>query len=77
MDFTLCVLWTFLRLELMCFSLCNDSKTTKFGPSEFIQYIEGYLNKDKLPVKVLQFDFLINNYINIRRGLVTSAVYLC
>jgi hypothetical protein len=54
------VLWTFLRVELMCFSLCNDSKTTKFGPSEFIQYIEGYLNKDKL--KVWQFDFLINNY---------------
>jgi hypothetical protein len=54
------VLWTFLRVELMCFSLCNDSKTTKFGPSEFIQYIEGYLNKDKS--KVCQFDFLINNY---------------
>ena len=41
------VLWTFLRVGLMCFSLCNDSKTTKFGPSEFIQYIEGYLNKNK------------------------------
>ena len=35
------ILWTFLRVELMCFSLCNDSKTTKFGPREFIQYIEG------------------------------------
>ncbi len=32
-------LWTFLRVELMCFSLCNDSKTAEFGPSEFIQYI--------------------------------------
>ena len=44
------VLWTFLRVELMCFSLCNVSKTTKFGPSELIQYIEGYINKDKLKV---------------------------
>ena len=31
-------LWTFLHVELMCFSLCNDSKPPKFGPSEFIQY---------------------------------------
>ena len=46
------VLWTFLCVELMCFSLCNDSKTTKFGPSEFIQYIEGYLNKDMLKVRL-------------------------
>jgi hypothetical protein len=29
-----------LRVELMCFSLWNDSKTTKFGPSEFIQYTD-------------------------------------
>ena len=34
-------LWTLLRVELMCFSLCNDSKTRKFGPSEFIQYSGG------------------------------------
>ena len=33
-------LWTLLRVEFMCFSLCNDSKTPKFGPSEFIQYSE-------------------------------------
>jgi adenosylcobinamide amidohydrolase len=26
---------SFLRVELMCFSLCNDWKTPKFGPSEF------------------------------------------
>jgi hypothetical protein len=31
-------LWPFFRVELVCFSLCNDSKTPKFGPSEFIQY---------------------------------------
>ena len=31
-------LWPFLRVELVCFSLCNDSKIPKFGPSEFIQY---------------------------------------
>ena len=31
-------LWPFLRVELVCFSLCNISKTPKFGPSEFIQY---------------------------------------
>jgi hypothetical protein len=42
------VLWTFLRVELMCFSLCNDSKTKKFGPSEFIQYIEGYFKQGQV-----------------------------
>ena len=51
-------LCTLLRVEFMCFSLCNDSKTPKFGPSEFIQYsgLSG-IYKDKF-LKVLQFDFL-------------------
>ena len=42
-------LWTLLRVELMCFSLCNNSKTPKFGPREFIQN-SGNINKDKLKV---------------------------
>jgi hypothetical protein len=42
-------LWTLLRVELMYFSLCNDSKTQKIGPSEFIQY-QWNINKDRLKV---------------------------
>jgi hypothetical protein len=48
--------WTLLRVELMCLSLCNDSKTPKFGHLDpvnlynIVEYKQG------------QFDFLINKY---------------
>jgi hypothetical protein len=66
MDFTLCPIWPFLRVELVCFYLCNDSKTPKFIQYSGISDTENLYNiveyKQGQVKKIWQFDFLINKY---------------
>ena len=48
-------LWPFLRVELVCFSLCNDSKTPKFGPMQRILQYYNIVDYKQGQVKGLTF----------------------